>query len=353
MDNYELNEKQTKKWELIELDSGLTNEKFYKLSRLRCKICGEDTLIEKTLLITRGTSPRCNNCINKKINDPNRNWIILELRYTTKGDRAGSLCRCRHCGYEKIINISSAINDIGKCENCRKIYIESFIGQKYNRLTITDFYKCSEHSELLYICDCDCGTKGKIIRLSQLINNHTRSCGCMYDETRGAGKTHGLSGTRLYNILRAMIRRCYDPDYEQYYNYGGRGIKICDEWLDSENGPLNFYNWAIENGYNDDLTIDRINNDGNYCPENCRWATMKEQAHNRRTNIRINMYNEKLTLYEIADTYNLNIDELKSAYYRNEHIDYIYNNMYQPNIGIDGIPIYKPLRKIMTKIGEE
>lgn len=102
--------------------------------------------------------------------------------------------------------------------------------------------------------------------------------------------THGLSGTRIYRIYKNMRQRCYNPNNTSWNNYGGRGIKICDEWLmydykERENiGLVNFYNWAINNGYNDTLTIDRINPDGNYCPENCRWVDQKFQSNNRSDN---------------------------------------------------------------------
>jgi hypothetical protein len=96
---------------------------------------------------------------------------------------------------------------------------------------------------------------------------------------------HGLSNHRLYRILKGMIRRCYNVKDEAYIHYGGRGISICDEWL-GENGFITFYNWAMANGYKEHLTIDRINNDGNYEPGNCRWTTMDVQLKNRRKPVR-------------------------------------------------------------------
>jgi hypothetical protein len=109
---------------------------------------------------------------------------------------------------------------------------------------------------------------------------------------------------RLYNIYKGMKRRCYNKNYEEYHNYGGRGIKICKEWLDNFQ---NFYRWSIQNGYQDNLTIDRINVDGNYEPKNCRWVVMKVQQNNRRNNhYVIDPYtNEKMSLAEICDKYHM------------------------------------------------
>jgi len=95
---------------------------------------------------------------------------------------------------------------------------------------------------------------------------------------------HGLSHTRLHRIWHSMYCRCYYSSTNQYKNYGGKGIKVCDEWKHME-GFINFYNWAINNGYNDELTLDRIDNEKDYCPENCRWSTPKFQSNHRTNNV--------------------------------------------------------------------
>ena len=116
--------------------------------------------------------------------------------------------------------------------------------------------------------------------------------------------SNGLSNTRLHSIHRGMMKRCYYKKSNSYKNYGGRGIKVCDEWL-GDDGFLNFYSWAIANGYSDDLSIDRINNDGNYEPSNCRWANNKEQSSNTRQAKPILVNGEYLNLHEIERKYGI------------------------------------------------
>lgn len=125
-------------------------------------------------------------------------------------------------------------------------------------------------------CTCNyCGFP-TIMTYTALKSKDTKTCGCLKYH-------HNKVYTRLYKIYRGMIERCYWPSCNHYNEYGGRGIKICDEWLNKENGFTNFYYWSIENGYDNGLSIDRIYNDGNYCPENCRWVNIKTQCNNKST----------------------------------------------------------------------
>lgn len=155
------------------------------------------------------------------------------------------------------------------------------IGQRFGRLTVVANVTSKGRSR--FLCECLCGNK-KTIRMDHLKRGLVVSCGCYQEERRKqVSSTHRMSRTRLYRIWKDMRRRCDSPCVTEYPLYGGGGITVCAEWQTFEA----FYEWAMANGYSDDLSIDRVNNNGNYEPSNCKWSTPQEQARNRRSNVTI------------------------------------------------------------------
>lgn len=157
--------------------------------------------------------------------------------------------------------------------------IKDLTGEKFGRLKVIEYYGSNKNGRALWLCQCECG-KTKIVIGNSLLSNLTTSCGCFNKEKARNRKTkHNLSYSKLYKVWQGMKTRCYNGKFIYYKNYGGRGISICDEW---KCNFLTFYKWAINNGYQEGLTIDRTNNDGNYEPNNCRWVTRAEQNRNQR-----------------------------------------------------------------------
>lgn len=204
--------------------------------------------------------------------------------------------------------------------------LKNYSGEVYGYIEVLEM--TSERKDKGYVVyKCKCNKCGKIFKNSlenyrrrkkQGIN--TMTCGC-YNRHYCNFYKNGLSNTRLRYIYDNMKSRCCNKNNKEYKNYGGRGITIHKDWLDKDNGFENFYNWAIDNGYSKDLSIDRIDVDGNYEPSNCKWSNFQEQMNNRTNTIKLKYNNIEKTLTEWARQYKIPIVTLRTRLARGWDIE--------------------------------
>lgn len=195
--------------------------------------------------------------------------------------------------------------------------IKDLKGQRFGRLLVRE-YVGSENKRSMWLCVCDCG-KEKVISSKNLLTNGIKSCGCLKDKGYTKGDVvQGACGDRLYRVYKSMIHRCYYPNEEMYKNYGGRGIRVCDEWL---NSFAIFKEWALNNGYDKNApfgkcTLDRIDVNGNYEPNNCRWADMKTQLNNTTWNVNLTANGVTMTFEEWSKRLGIKLNTLRSRHHR-------------------------------------
>ena len=175
-------------------------------------------------------------------------------------------------------------------------------GEKYNRLTVIGYAGRGKENRAMWKCRCDCGNT-VVVSGKNLRNGNTHSCGCynidrIKERNRILKRKHGETNTKLFHVWTGMLCRCNNPHAINYNIYGAKGIKVCDEWA---NDFTKFRDWAYENGYREDLTIDRIDYNGIYEPSNCRWCTNKEQSRNRRSNKLVTYKGETHCVADWAD----------------------------------------------------
>lgn len=209
-------------------------------------------------------------------------------------------------------------------------------GQRFGRLTVIERVENDKWGAARWLCRCGCGNE-KIVLAHNLKCGNVRSCGCLSKEIapeRGRhsrigerSKIHGDFGTRLYRIWAAMKRRCYNPHAAYYEDYGMRGITVCDEWLDY--GP--FKEWALSAGYCEGMSIERVEVDAGYSPENCIWIPLNEQNRNKRNTIRMEYQGRIYTIKEMAAMTGLSERTIAGRYERGWSVEKILSTPKQKN----------------------
>lgn len=210
------------------------------------------------------------------------------------------LCRC-DCGNTRVV-LTSVLNRgfVTSCGCSNKTNKIDLTGQRFGRLVVLRQFPTEKGEVLKWECVCDCG-KTAVVKGTSLRYGSTRSCGCLRAEHE-APKADAYHRQRLYGVWNGMMQRCFYKNHASYYRYGGRGITVCEEWKDY----ANFRKWAYANGYDEnhgtkDCSLDRINNDGDYCPENCRWVDRKTQNNNRSGSVLYEYLGRKMSVSEISE----------------------------------------------------
>lgn len=201
--------------------------------------------------------------------------------------------RTQSCGCIQKEIASNLCKDLSKSERP----YEDLTGKRFGNLIVLKRNRNIKSKHIHWECKCDCGNT-TTVSATHLRSGHTKSCGCYRSNFEPEVKKHGMSDTRLYKIWQGMKGRCYRNSEPTYKWYGGRGIIVCDEWLHDFQA---FYDWAMANGYRDDLTIERKDVDGNYCPENCCWIPLNKQAQNTRATKFLTYNGERKSLSEWSE----------------------------------------------------
>lgn len=217
-------------------------------------------------------------------------------------------CKC-DCGNYKVTSLNSLRN--GYTKSCGCLFkdlvkertakrFKDITGARFNHLKVLSFAFIKKH-QAYWLCKCDCGRE-KILRGDGLRSGHSKTC--------GACNNHGQSETRIYKIWLGIKQRCLNKRNSSFLRYGARGIKVCNEWS-GENGFVEFLNWSNSHGYKENLTIDRIDNNGDYSPENCRWVSLLEQARNRRNNVFYLVNGKRKSLVELVELLALDYNKVQ------------------------------------------
>lgn len=190
-------------------------------------------------------------------------------------------------------------------------------GQTFDRLKVLKVdhkQQCGNRFRYYWLCECECGNT-VVVRTDCLTKGLVKSCGCLKKEqdeiNLRANHSHKLSHTKFWDTYYGMMSRCYESTDKRYSDYGGRGIGVCNEWREDKN---KFFEWAKDNGLKEGLQLDRIDNNGDYSPDNCRWVTPKQNSRNRRSNVMVEFDGEWITLIEVAERLGISIWQARKRY---------------------------------------
>jgi hypothetical protein len=281
-------------------------------TRWRCSCaCGKEVIVVGVDLRSGNTrscgGPGCKKLGKEALDLTGQRFgrlVAIERIYPNSStNKVRWLCLC-DCGNKVIVETGSLKSgntrscgclqvDVTIERNKKGLTLVDLTNQRFGRWTVIKRVNKYKKHDSFWLCKCDCGNE-KIVSARILKCGDSSSCGCYSDEVRRLKKTHGLGDSPVYFVHRNMLERCFNPEHEAYKNYGGRGITICDEWL----SLTIFHAWATKSGYKKGLTLDRIDNNGNYEPDNCRWATPTEQGNNKRDNVFITLNGESRTIAE-------------------------------------------------------
>lgn len=246
---------------------------------------------------------------------------VIKRTGTNKQGEALWLCKCE-CGGSIITRGSSLRNGTTQSCGCLQFTqrqamgrananrLHDLTGKQFGKWLVVERVK-SKPRTVLYKCKCECGTI-KNVRATSLTTGASTSCGCYKAEKAAIqAKTHGLSRHPLYHVISDAIDRCHNPKAQEYHRYGARGITVCEEWRENRE---RFIEWAVSNGYAKGLTIDRIDNNRGYAPDNCRFVTQQENTNNRRNTVLVEIDGKKIPCTEAARIYGISAGKIRKRY---------------------------------------